>query len=102
MRQGASSDGPTGTGAALLAMCHNPACLWCCGWGMPPPISLCLCLLVTQENLPEKSVKRFNDVKGCDEAIAELQVGGQNGRMGGRVMAGHPAAAVKAEAGRMG
>ena len=28
-----------------------------------------------QENLPEKSVKRFKDVKGCDEAIGELQVG---------------------------
>ncbi|KAI7841845.1 hypothetical protein COHA_004374 [Chlorella ohadii] len=27
----------------------------------------------SKENLPEKSVKRFNDVKGCDEAIAELQ-----------------------------
>ena len=28
-----------------------------------------------QENLPEKSVKKFKDVKGCDEAIAELEVG---------------------------
>ena len=36
-------------------------------FGMPLPL---------QENLPEKSVKKFKDVKGCDEAIAELQVGG--------------------------
>lgn len=28
---------------------------------------------LVQENLPEKSVKKFADVKGCDEAIAELQ-----------------------------
>ena len=26
-----------------------------------------------KENMPEKSVKSFNDVKGCDEAITELQ-----------------------------
>jgi ATP-dependent Zn protease len=27
-----------------------------------------------QEDMPEKSVKKFTDVKGCDEAIAELAV----------------------------
>lgn len=32
--------------------------------------------LPLQENLPEKSVKKFKDVKGCNEAIGELQVGG--------------------------
>ena len=26
-----------------------------------------------QENLPERSIKSFNDVKGCDEAIEELR-----------------------------
>ena len=29
-----------------------------------------------KEELPEKSVKTFKDVKGCDESKAELQVGG--------------------------
>jgi ATP-dependent metalloprotease len=27
-----------------------------------------------KEELPEKSIKTFNDVKGCDESKAELQV----------------------------
>ncbi len=27
----------------------------------------------SKENMPEKSVKSFKDVKGCDEAVAELQ-----------------------------
>ena len=38
----------------------------------------CCCCPAPQENLPEKSVKKFHDVKGCDEAIGELQVCQQN------------------------
>jgi len=30
-----------------------------------------------REELPEKSIRSFADVKGCDESKAELQVGGR-------------------------
>jgi ATP-dependent metalloprotease len=54
--QASTMDGPPGMGAAAAA----PG-------GMFAPKEF------SKEDLPEKSVKSFADVKGCDEAVGELQ-----------------------------
>ena len=42
-------------------------------FAQPLPSLMTRGILVAQDSIPEKSVKRFSDVKGCDEAKAELE-----------------------------
>ena len=62
----------------LVVRCSMHFCLNLLQTPAVPMLRSTLCsfspALPLQENLPEKSVKRFKDVKGCDEAVGELQV----------------------------